>query len=99
MTLSVKQEGAEFSLPVGMDGHFRTTETPVGDYAAQGRWRSHGVLEIEVRRLGVSLSGARLLFRLAADGSMKLERDDILPCENSGSFSMEPVVLREAGRN
>ena len=46
-----------------------------------------------------ALSGARLLFRLAADGSMKLERDDILPCENSGSFSMEPVVLREAGRN
>ena len=90
--LTLKQGGVEYSLPVGMDGHFRTAETPLGTFSSQARWRSMGVLELEIRRLEISIAGARLLLRFSQDGSMTLERESIMVV-NSPLDPTPPVTL------
>ncbi|MGN0314171.1 MAG: serine hydrolase domain-containing protein [Fusicatenibacter sp.] len=62
-------------------------------YAACARWRSFGVLEMEVRRLD-ALSGSRIIFRFTANGLVITSDDTLVTAGGLGLFPKKTVPFR-----
>ena len=77
VALRVRQSNGEFSLKVGMNGHFVLTDLGGLSYAACGGWRARNKLEVEIR-CNRYASGKRFIF--AFDGAaLTLTGDATVP--------------------
>ncbi|MDD7740070.1 MAG: serine hydrolase [Fusicatenibacter sp.] len=62
-------------------------------YAASARWRSFGVLEMEIRRLD-ALSGSRIIFRFSENGLTLTSDDTLVTAGGLGLFPKQTVPFR-----
>lgn len=89
--LICNQDNGTVEIKIGMEGHFVITNVGGVPYGANGSWRSHNKLEVELRNTTMA-SGKRFVFRF--EGSkLTVNADSTMPTYGGLAGELTPEMI------